>query len=181
MPSNDAGALGTDRGAQRSIKAAQAPAPDVLTPADRYQELCTAVQQSGIFSDSKTFVDCAHCGEPAAILEACRTRCREPGFDLPAFVHANFRPTLPAPGECVSVPGQPIGDHIAGACTGAGRDRVGQDARTGRTVEHGVLEPRAMGPAQWLGAAAMASGGPHGHAALHSAVRQSMGQGPTLL
>jgi alpha,alpha-trehalase len=112
MPSNEAEALGTPGGAQRSRKAAEAPAPDILTPADRYQELFTAVQQSGIFSDSKTFVDCAPRGEPAAILADYRARCREPGFDLSAFVHANFRPTFPAPSEYVSVPGQPIGDHI---------------------------------------------------------------------
>ena len=82
MPSNDAAALGKQGGAQRSKRAAQGPAPDILTPADRYQEL------------------------------SYRAQCREPGFDLSAFVHANFRPTLPAPSEYVSVPGQPIGDHI---------------------------------------------------------------------
>ncbi|VTU16353.1 Cytoplasmic trehalase [Variovorax sp. PBL-H6] len=112
MPSSDYEVLGTQGDAQRSRKAAQAPAPDTLTPADRYQELFTAVQQSSIFSDSKTFVDCAPRGEPAAILAAYRARFREPGFDLAEFVHANFRPTHPPTGEYVSVPGQPIGEHI---------------------------------------------------------------------
>src|SRR5690349_18947560 len=112
MPSSDSGWLITGSGAQRSREAARSPAPDTLTPADRYQELFTAVQQSGIFSDSKTFVDCAPRGEPAAILAAYRTRFRDPGFDLAEFVHANFRPTHPPASEYVSIAGQPIGDHI---------------------------------------------------------------------
>lgn len=99
-------------GAQRSKQASEAPAPDVLTPADRYQELFAAVQREGVFSDSKTFVDCAPLGEPAAIMASYRSLCHEPGFDLPQFVHAHFRAIQPAPSEYESIPGQPIGAHI---------------------------------------------------------------------
>ncbi len=104
--------LGAAGGATRSKRAAEAPAPDVLTPSDRYQELFTAVQRSNVFADSKTFVDCAPRGEPAAILAAYRNQSHRPGFDLAAFVHAHFVAIQPAPSEYESVPGQPIGAHI---------------------------------------------------------------------
>jgi alpha,alpha-trehalase len=99
-------------GNERSTKAAEAPAPDTLTPGDRYQELFVAVQEARVFPDSKTFVDCAPRGEPAAILDAYRAARHAPGFDLAAFVHAHFRVLQPAPSDYVSVPGQPIAAHI---------------------------------------------------------------------
>ncbi|MDM0082980.1 MULTISPECIES: alpha,alpha-trehalase TreF [Variovorax] len=99
--------------AKRSTRAAAAPAPDTLTPADRYQELFVAVQSGRVFADSKTFVDCAPRAEPEAILAAYRAQCGEPGFDLAAFVQANFELVEPAPSDYVSVPGQPIAAHIA--------------------------------------------------------------------
>ncbi|MGO4395036.1 alpha,alpha-trehalase TreF [Variovorax sp. M-6] len=97
---------------ERTTRAAAAPAPDTLTPADRYQELFTAVQSTRVFSDSKTFVDCAPRAEPEAILAAYRAQSGLPDFDLPAFVQANFELIEPAPSDYVSVPGQPIADHI---------------------------------------------------------------------
>jgi alpha,alpha-trehalase len=99
-------------GATRAKQAAEAPAPDVLTPADRYQALFTAVQRSDLFPDSKTFVDSAPLGEPAEILAAYRSLCNRPGFDLAAFVQSHFVAIQPAPSEYESVPGQPIGAHI---------------------------------------------------------------------
>jgi alpha,alpha-trehalase len=98
--------------AKRSTRAAAAPAPDTLTPADRYQELFVAVQSGRVFADSKTFVDCAPRAEPEAILAAYRAQCGEPGFDLAAFVQASFELVEPAPSDYVSVPGQPIAAHI---------------------------------------------------------------------
>ena len=65
-----------------------------------------------MFADSKTFVDCAPRGEPADILAAYRAQCHAAGFDLAAFVAANFEVLLPAPSEYVSVPGQPLCAHI---------------------------------------------------------------------
>lgn len=89
-----------------------APAPDALTPADRYAELFTAVQGARVFPDSKTFVDCAPRGDPAAILAAYRAQCGAPGFDLRAFVAAHFEEEHPEPSDYMSVPGQPIAAHI---------------------------------------------------------------------
>ncbi len=96
----------------RFHRAAAAPAPDTLTPADRYQELFTAVQSSHVFADSKTFVDCAPRDEPETILAAYRTQSEQPGFDLAAFVDAHFEVLQPGASDYVSVAGQPIAAHI---------------------------------------------------------------------
>ena len=98
--------------AQRSTRAAAAPAPDALTPADRYEELFTEVQSRHVFADSKTFVDCAPRKEPAAILVDYRAQSVQPGFDLAAFVHAHFDVIDRPSSDYVSVPGQPIAAHI---------------------------------------------------------------------
>ncbi|GAA4351960.1 alpha,alpha-trehalase [Variovorax defluvii] len=98
---------------ERRVRAQRAPAPDVLSPADRYQELFVAVQQSRVFEDSKTFVDCAPVGEPSDILSAYRAQCEAADFDLAHFVRAHFRSLQPAPTDYESVPGQPIREHIA--------------------------------------------------------------------
>ena len=98
--------------AARDSQAAACPAPDTLTPADRYAELFIAVQSSRVFGDSKTFVDCAPRGEPAAILAAYRAHSGAPGFDLAAFVSAHFELLEPPPTQYVSVPGQPLCAHI---------------------------------------------------------------------
>ena len=93
--------------------AAVAPA-DTLTPADRYQELFVAVQMARVFEDSKTFVDCAPRGDPEAILDAYRAQGDEPGFDLKAFVQQHFEPPQVHKSHYVSVPGQPLCEHIDG-------------------------------------------------------------------
>jgi alpha,alpha-trehalase len=76
--------------AARHAAAAAAPPADTHTPADRYAELFVAVQQSGVFDDSKTFVDCAPKGTPEDILAAYRRECHASGFDLRTFVAAHF-------------------------------------------------------------------------------------------
>jgi len=96
----------------RAAAAAQAPAHDTLTPADRYEELFTAVQSQRVFHDSKTFVDCAPSHDPHAILAAYRAQKDAPGFDLARFVHDNFRSEQPKPSDYVSPPGQPLVAHI---------------------------------------------------------------------
>lgn len=98
---------------KRRERAGRAPAPDTLTPADRYQELFVAVQQTRVFADSKTFVDCAPLRDPADILAAFRAESSAPSFDLFRFVEANFRSLQPATTEYESVPGQPLREHIA--------------------------------------------------------------------
>lgn len=87
---------------------------DVLTPADRYQELFVAVQTTGVFSDSKTFVDCAPRGDPTQILAAYRAQRDDAGFDLADFVHRHFLPPEIHASHYVSVPGQSLKDHIDG-------------------------------------------------------------------
>lgn len=65
-------------------------------------ELFEAVQRSGIFRDSKTFVDAIPKGEPQQILERYRALRAEPGFDLRRFVEAHF--TLPEAAERGALP-----------------------------------------------------------------------------
>lgn len=52
--------------------------------------LFEAVQEGGVFSDSKTFPDCVARSDPAEILAAFERRRGEPGFDLRAFVLEHF-------------------------------------------------------------------------------------------
>lgn len=63
---------------------------DTLSPADRYQELFLAVQTSGVFADSKTFVDCVPLADPEQILRDYRRHRHDDGFDLAAFVAEHF-------------------------------------------------------------------------------------------
>lgn len=95
-------------------KAARVAPADTLTPADRYQELFVAVQMGGVFDDSKTFVDCVPRGEPEQILEAYRAQSAQEGFDLGRFVHRHFVPPVVHRSHYVSVPGQPLREHIDG-------------------------------------------------------------------
>lgn len=104
--------LAGQAGVRRSTRAAAAPAPDTLTPADRYEELFIAVQTNHVFTDSKTFVDCVPRIEPADILAAYRAQSAVPGFDLAAFVQAHFDVIGQPASDYVSVPGQPIAAHI---------------------------------------------------------------------
>ena len=62
------------------------PAADVLSPADRYQELFVAVRSARVFADSKCFVDCVPNRELAAVLHLYRFERTQPGFDLARFV-----------------------------------------------------------------------------------------------
>jgi len=93
---------------------AQVAPADPLTPADRYEELFVAVQTTRVFVDSKTFVDCAPLHPPEAILQAYRAQSGVADFDLPAFVHAHFRPDHPPENCYVSDPEQTLVAHIDG-------------------------------------------------------------------
>lgn len=85
---------------------------DVLTPADRYQELFVAVQTGRVFRDSKTFVDCIPRYDPAEILQRYRARKDLADFDLKAFVADHFTPEQVAERHYVSNPDQTIVAHI---------------------------------------------------------------------
>ncbi|VVE20074.1 alpha,alpha-trehalase [Pandoraea iniqua] len=87
---------------------------DVLTPADRYQELFVAVQTQRIFPDSKTFVDCVPRLAPEEVLRRYRDDAGRPGFDLSAFVSGHFTMERIPDSHYVSDPGQGLVAHIDG-------------------------------------------------------------------
>jgi alpha,alpha-trehalase len=97
-----------------AARVADVPPADPLTPADRYQELFTAVQGARVFADSKTFVDCVPRGEPDDILAAYRAQREQPDFDLARFVHAHFIAEAVPDSHYVSDPDQSLVDHIDG-------------------------------------------------------------------
>ncbi len=90
------------------------PSADVLTPADRYQELFVAVQAGRVFPDSKTFVDCVPKMDPSEILVRYRAQHASPDFGLAAFVHEHFDLEVPPVSHYVSKTGQPLEEHIDG-------------------------------------------------------------------
>ncbi|WP_225773888.1 alpha,alpha-trehalase TreA [Pseudomonas sp. Marseille-Q5115] len=61
-----------------------------IPPDQAYPELFLAVQQSNLFTDQKHFVDALPRKAPADIRAAYLAQKDEPGFDLKAFVTANF-------------------------------------------------------------------------------------------
>ncbi len=96
-------------------KAARCAPADTLTPADRYQELFVAVQTQRIFSDSKSFVDCApRKGTPPQILEAYRAEKALAGFDLARFVDTHFASPEIVASDYVSDPSKSLCAHIDG-------------------------------------------------------------------
>lgn len=72
-------------------------------PDEIYGELFEAVQLSGIFADSKTFVDSVPRQQPDEIVEAYASQRHEPGFDLKVFVVDHF--DIPTPGREASTVG----------------------------------------------------------------------------
>ena len=97
--------LGTDAvGARTPVAAppslARAATPPVATsapvsPDEAYPELFQAVQLGRVFEDQKTFVDLLPLHAPAQIRRDYLAARDQPGFDLKAFVAANFRKTPP--------------------------------------------------------------------------------------
>ncbi|PHH45384.1 alpha,alpha-trehalase [Pluralibacter gergoviae] len=88
------------------------PASDALTPADRYLELFEAVQSARIFTDSKTFPDCAPRMDPLDILIRYRKLQGKPGFDLRKFVVSHFWLPDNIDSDYVSDPSSSLKDHI---------------------------------------------------------------------
>ncbi|WP_338049333.1 alpha,alpha-trehalase TreF [Pantoea coffeiphila] len=88
------------------------PVSDILTPSDRYQELFVAVQTSRIFSDSKTFADCAPKIDPERIMFRYYLARERDDFNLHNFVLENF--DLPQVNEShyVSDPEKTMAEHI---------------------------------------------------------------------
>jgi alpha,alpha-trehalase len=57
---------------------------------DSLAELFSAVQSSGIFPDSKYFVDCIPVGDPSLIVAAYQKEKNNPDFELKTFVQDHF-------------------------------------------------------------------------------------------
>ena len=73
--------------------------------------LYEAVQTSGIFPDSKYFVDCSLKSTPTAILEAYEQAKSQPGFNLKNFVESHFElPETPDTGY--ESANKPIVEHL---------------------------------------------------------------------
>jgi alpha,alpha-trehalase len=85
---------------------------DIMTPADRYQELFVAVQSTKVFPDGKDFVDCIPLHHPEQIMRHYRLFEKEEGFSLHEFVNQNFRHEPVSPHQYVSDPNQPLSGHI---------------------------------------------------------------------
>ncbi len=91
-------------------------------------ELFQRVQLENIFPDGKTIVDCTPRNELQVILRDYEMQKFQPGFDLTAFVNANF--ILPESQEpkYFSVEGRPIRQHIELLW-----DELSRDARIANT------------------------------------------------
>ncbi len=74
--------------------------------------LFEAVQMSGIFHDSKTFVDCVPKQEPEEILQEYTQLKNKHGFDLQAFVNQHFEPPKAPTSTFTADPNRPIEEHI---------------------------------------------------------------------
>ncbi|HZF14658.1 MAG TPA: alpha,alpha-trehalase TreA [Steroidobacteraceae bacterium] len=87
------------------------PAPQ--TPVELFGELFVAVQVERVFDDSKFFADAVPKRAPDKILADYKNRRAEPGFQLLAFVQANFElpAVAPKPSNTHGVPAQ-VADHI---------------------------------------------------------------------
>jgi alpha,alpha-trehalase len=74
--------------------------------------LFEAVQMSGIFPDSKTFVDCIPKHSPDEILGAYQKECSKNSFDLQTFVNQHFKKPTPPTTNFKADSSRPIEDHI---------------------------------------------------------------------
>jgi alpha,alpha-trehalase len=72
------------------LSAASAFGQNLQTPDQLYEELFHDVQMARVFEDGKTFVDMVAKRPAAAILADYRKQSKTPGFNLKAFVEANF-------------------------------------------------------------------------------------------
>jgi alpha,alpha-trehalase len=96
----------------RTVTAVTIEPADMLSPADRYQELFVDVQMHRIFNDSKSFVDCVPNGKPEDILATYRAEKSTDGFDLAAFVQTHFVLQMVPPNHYISDPDKSLPDHI---------------------------------------------------------------------
>lgn len=69
----------------------------VYSPSIDLQQLFSDVQMSGIYPDSKTFVDCTPLSPPDSVLKWFEAQKSQPGFNLKTFVQNNFDCPAAAP------------------------------------------------------------------------------------
>lgn len=82
-----------------------------VPPSERFGALFAAVQESGLFADSKTFADAVPRRAIAAILADWQSRAPMAAGELAGFVAANF--ALPPADDTIAPAGLPIDRHIA--------------------------------------------------------------------
>lgn len=83
---------------------------NVPQPSDLFGDLFAAVQERGLFTDSKTFADAIPRRAPEAILRDWQTQTPADDAALTAFVADNF--DLPHDEDCVPPDARPLRDHI---------------------------------------------------------------------
>lgn len=94
------------------VNSVDATAVNLVSPDDRFGELFIAVQMSGMFSDSKTFVDAIPLYPDEDILANYQHRKNQPGFRLHDFVTENFAVPLGSPTHFVTDPSKNAVEHI---------------------------------------------------------------------
>jgi alpha,alpha-trehalase len=108
----------------------QAARPSAYDPAHDIGPLFADVQLSGIFPDSKEFVDARPRFAPAAIAARYDSARRAPGFNLRAFVEQNFVMPEPAGSGYRSVASQSMTEHIKALWPVLTRPPDSSDARS---------------------------------------------------
>ncbi|MFN2571754.1 MAG: alpha,alpha-trehalase TreA [Gemmatimonadales bacterium] len=104
--------------------------PSAYDPAHDIGPLFSDVQLSGIFPDSKEFVDARPRFAPAVIQAHFDSARRTPGFELRAFVEQNFVMPQPAGTGYHSLASQGLVDHINGLWAVLTRAPDSVDARS---------------------------------------------------
>ena len=110
--------------------ARQSARPSAYDPAHDIGPLFSDVQLSGIFPDSKEFVDARPRSVPAVVEARYDSARRTPGFVLRAFVDQNFLLPQPAGNGYHSVASQGMVDHINGLWAVLTRPPDSVDARS---------------------------------------------------
>ena len=108
----------------------QAARPSAYDPAHDIGSLFSDVQLSGIFPDSKEFVDARPKADPAAVAARYDSARRTGGFVLRAFVDQNFDLPQPAGGDYHTVASQGMVAHVNALWPVLTRQRDSVNARS---------------------------------------------------
>jgi alpha,alpha-trehalase len=83
-----------------------------IQPDDKFRELFEVVQMSGIFPDSKTFVDAIPKDDAENIINAFYTAILEPGFELKEFVLKYFQMPIPQDNEQLTIREESLSERL---------------------------------------------------------------------